>query len=178
MQQLVLIVAVAAALLGGAFWWSNISQGGAAMASCQIPEVRQFDFWVGEWDLTWEAEQGLAKGANQIRYILNGCVIEENFSDPAGSFYGKSVSAYNMRQGRWQQTWVDNNGTYLDFIGGLEGEQMVLMRQATNPQGQRVLQRMVWYNIAHQSLDWNWERSLDEGQTWDVLWKIHYQRRR
>jgi hypothetical protein len=36
---------------------------------------------------------------------------------------------------------------------------------------------MVWYNIASDQLDWNWERSEDEGTTWTILWQIHYQRK-
>jgi hypothetical protein len=36
---------------------------------------------------------------------------------------------------------------------------------------------MVFYNISDQSLDWNWERSADWGQSWELLWRIHYQRR-
>ena len=36
---------------------------------------------------------------------------------------------------------------------------------------------MVFKNIAKQSLDWSWERSLDEGKTWQVVWPIHYQRK-
>jgi hypothetical protein len=36
---------------------------------------------------------------------------------------------------------------------------------------------MVWYNIGRDQFDWNWERSDDEGQTWQVLWQIRYTRR-
>lgn len=35
---------------------------------------------------------------------------------------------------------------------------------------------MVWYNISKNEIDWNWERSDDEGKTWAVKWKIHYTR--
>ena len=30
---------------------------------------------------------------------------------------GLSVSLFNARSGKWQQTWVDNEGAYLDFVG-------------------------------------------------------------
>ena len=42
--------------------------------------------------------------------------------------------------------------------------------------GQTFLQRMVWYAITADSLEWNWERSNDDGDTWRVLWQIHYRR--
>ena len=53
---------------------------------------------------------------------------------------------------------------------------MELWRGATDKNGQPILQRMLFYNIRADSLDWNWERSDDGGQTWKTLWKIHYER--
>src|ERR1700722_1080036 len=64
--------------------------------ACLLPEQKQFDFWVGEWDLTWPAakEGQLDHGTNSIRRVLDGCVVEENFSaGSAGHLRGKSVSA-------------------------------------------------------------------------------------
>jgi len=53
---------------------------------------------------------------------------------------------------------------------------MILSRQATVA-GKTIHQRMVWYNVSEHALDWNWERSDDGGETWQVQWKIHYARR-
>jgi hypothetical protein len=36
---------------------------------------------------------------------------------------------------------------------------------------------MVWYNVNNDSFDWNWERSRD-GEEWNVLWQIRYERRK
>ncbi len=36
--------------------------------------------------------------------------------------------------------------------------------------------KMVFYNIQPNSFDWEWKKSTDEGQTWQVLWKIRYDR--
>ena len=35
----------------------------------------------------------------------------------------------------------------------------------------------VFKNIGHNQFDWSWERSLDGGRTWEVLWPIHYKRK-
>lgn len=147
---------------------------------CSQSEFRQLDFWVGEWSLTWPGAkpgQPEGKGTNSIRKELGNCVIEENFDGGAMGLAGKSISTYNARSGKWQQTWVDNQGGYLDFVGGWDGKQMVLSREAVNPQGQKVLQRMVYKNITPSSFDWSWERSLDDGKNWQVVWPIHYVRK-
>ena len=138
------------------------------------PESRQFDFWLGEWDLTW-AEGGC--GVNTIRSILDSRVIEERFDGGASiPLRGRSHSVYNVAAGVWQQTWVDNMGGYLDFTGAFEAGRMILSRDASQDGG-RVRQRILWYNIQEDELDWNWERSEDGGVTWQTLWHIHYRRR-
>ena len=139
---------------------------------CSAPEAGQFDFWVGEWDLTWEG----GAGTNTITKEMNGCVIRENFVDPEKPYHGLSVSVWNPNRGIWQQTWVDDQGSYLDFEGGIDGDKMVLARQFTGPKGKTVHQRMTFYNIAENSLDWDWEVSQDEGETWKLAWRIHYER--
>ena len=141
---------------------------------CSTPEARQFDFWVGGWDLTWgEGDQG----TNKISKTLGDCVILEEFNGvPAMDFQGMSVSVFNLRTGLWHQTWVDSGGGYLDFKGSFQDGKMVLSREAVI-EGKPAVQRMVWYNIAAKSLDWNWERSFDGGETWEIVWYIRYRRK-
>ena len=45
-------------------------------------------------------------------------------------------------------------------------------------EGKPVQLRMVFFNIEADVLDWNWERSEDGGQNWELRWHIHYTRRR
>lgn len=141
---------------------------------CDVPEARQFDFWIGQWTLTWGDD---GHGTNTIRRVLDGCIIEERFEGqmPDGWYRGRSVSAYDPERDVWLQTWVDDRGNYLDFSGGIEDGRMVLRREAVRD-GQPVVQRMVWYNISDRELDWNWEQSEDGGATWTTLWHIHYRR--
>jgi len=148
---------------------------------CSAPEVRQFDFWVGDWDLTWPGPSGQPEqhGHNLIESELNGCVIHEHFSDQSQPpFQGTSVSTFTPQLGQWQQTWVDNQGSYLDFVGEFKDGQMVLHREATGKDGKKFRQRMVFKNIKTDSFDWSWERSDDGGATWKVQWPIHYQRKK
>jgi len=140
---------------------------------CSAPEARQFDFWLGEWDLAW-GEDG--RGRNKITTRYNGCVIEENFDGaPTMDFKGMSVSTYNPQIHKWQQTWVDSQGSYIHLVGEFKDGRMVLVNQPTASSG-KVLFRMVFYNIQQNSLDWDWERSEDGGDSWQPRWRIHYQR--
>ena len=91
---------------------------------------------------------------------------------------GISLSTFDARSGKWKQTWVDNQGAYLDFTGEFRDGLMILARSFSKSDGTAVHQRMVWKNISPDQYDWSWESSNDGGKTWTVVWPIHYQRKR
>ena len=146
---------------------------------CAAKEQKQFDFWVGEWNLTWPGQKAgeMDHGTNSIKRILDGCVVEESFSGQVTHLRGISVSTFDLNAGKWKQTWVDNEGGYLDFVGELKDGQLILQREASSKGGAKTLQRMVWKNITANELDWSWEASSDGGKTWQVQWPIHYKRK-
>lgn len=159
------------------------SQSGGPAAQpqpCADAQQKQLDFWVGDWELTWPGQnQGeVAHGSNSIKRIMDGCVVQENFSGgDSMPLRGMSVSLFDPTSGKWKQTWVDNQGAYLDFVGEFKDGQMILAREAIRPDGAKILQRMVFKNIRANEFDWSWEASKDGGKTWMVQWPIHYKRR-
>lgn len=148
-----------------------------APPTCEGPEWKQFDFWVGDWELSYRGADGkAARSRNKVTKILDGCVILEEFSGAPGTkLNGHSVSTYDRNAKRWKQTWVDNTGSYLDFTGGFAGAKMILARDAER-QGKRFKQRMVWQDIRADSFKWLWQRSDDGGATWSTQWEIDYRR--
>lgn len=148
---------------------------------CEEPQQKQLDFWIGEWALTWPGQAGgpEGRGSNSIKRVLDGCVVEESFSGEASMHLrGRSVSIFDAASGTWKQTWVDNEGGYLDFSGGMKDGEMSFWREAKPANGGTSMQRMIWKNVTADSLDWSWENSKDSGKTWQVVWPIHYQRKR
>lgn len=153
-----------------------------AQKPCESDGSHQFDFWLGEWELTWPGgQQGIPEGeigyaTNHIQKILGDCAIFENFSFESGNFYGQSYSVYNHQMNTWKQTWIDNNGSYLLFEG-MFNNNMELRTQPFKRGEKEFISRMVFTNILSNSFDWNWQRSEDGGQTWQDLWNIHYVRK-
>ena len=78
-------------------------------AQPEIPQEEYFDFWIGEWDLTWDDGDGtIGTGKNTITRVLGEKVIQENFEGLTGKnkgFIGKSWSVYNPQLQKWRQTW-------------------------------------------------------------------------
>jgi hypothetical protein len=143
---------------------------------CTSAESRQFDFWVGDWEAHFTQNGKPGQSRNKVTRILGDCVIFEDFRGaPDSPLYGMSHSVFDRQAGKWKQTWVDNNASYLDFVGEFKDDRMILSRTAAKD-GKTFLQRMVWFDIQPDRFNWHWERSDDGGKTWQVNWKIDYRR--
>ena len=129
---------------------------------CSDEKSKQFDFWIGEWDVT---ASGKVAGTNGIRPILDGCVLQENWVGAGGSA-GSSFNFYNPSTGKWHQYWVWRNGTVLDSSGGYSDGKMILEGSSTNKDGQKIENRITWYDNKDETVRQHWEQSKDEGKTW------------
>jgi hypothetical protein len=156
--------------------------------SCTEAERRQLDFWVGRWDVVLHHRRAPdsevwddARGTQHIEAVLGGCAIAESFAadGPGTPWAGRSLSSWQPALGKWRQAWVDDQGGYLAFEGGLEDGAMTLYGEPrTLPDGTVVRMRMRWLDVRTDSLRWEWQRTVDAGATWRPMLKIDYQRRR
>lgn len=92
----------------------------AKHAPCATAAHRQFDFWLGAWNLV--VPSGIA-GPNDV--TRDGCVLLEHFREATGTV-GRSVTFYRERDGTWYQAYVDSRGNRIDLRGGLEGSRIVM----------------------------------------------------
>ena len=136
-----------------------------------------FDFWLGTWRGTSPASPGTPPGAavSTITGALGGAVIHEHFvADGDAAFEGLSMSVYGAAEDVWNQTWVDNAGGYLDFVGGRSSDEAEFHR--SQPTADVTLhQRMVFSDIEADSFEWRWQRSSDRA-VWETVWPISYTR--
>lgn len=143
------------------------------------PLSTEFDFWLGDWTVRWTApDKRELEGRNRVRRALDGCAIVEEFDGTPGSpLKGISVTVYDVARKVWKQTWVDNQSGYLDFEGGLADGRMVLARSVV-VNGAPLRQRMVFHGITPDAFTWDWQRSRDDGKTWETTWQLRYTRTR
>ena len=144
-------------------------------ASCDAPAFREFDFWLGTWDVS--DTTGTVVGTNRIDAIHGGCALREQWTGRRG-MTGTSLNAYDAGTKRWYQTWVDNNGLVLRLSGGLERGEMVLSGDVLAADGKRQLHRIRWGRMDAGRVRQTWEVSADGGASWSVAFVGVYTPRR
>ncbi len=101
---------------------------GAASAPAPPPRCvesvyRQFDFWVGEWDVFDASGQKIGKSS--VTREEAGCLIVERWTSARGNG-GQSYNFFDPSRNQWRQLWVSPT-ELTDYAGGLNpGGEMVL----------------------------------------------------
>jgi hypothetical protein len=144
--------------------------------ACTRAEHRQFDFWLGQWNVT--LPNGRPAGTNHIQSINAGCGLREEWKGTGGST-GTSLNAFDPTSGRWHQTWIGSDGTLLLLDGALRDGAMELSGVTTGANGARTLHRIRWTPLGGTptAVRQLWESSTDDGETWTVAFDGKYERR-
>ncbi len=145
-----------------------------AAPTCTDAKHHQFDFWIGDWDVT--LPNGDRAGHNLIEPILGGCALRESWTGARGS-NGTSTNAFDRVRGKWHQTWVDDSGSLIMLDGAFADGKMVLSGETKDTAGRKVINRITWQETAPGAVRQLWEASRDGGATWNVLFDGRYRKR-
>jgi len=141
---------------------------------CERSEFRNFDFWVGEWDVT---AAGSPAGSSSIQKILNNCVILENYSSVSG-YAGKSFNSYDPHTTEWTQYWIDNAGASVEFHGKYADGQLVYESDSVNPDGAKIHRKMTFVKLSENQVRQFSVQTQDGGKTWTPEYDLLYTRKR
>jgi hypothetical protein len=155
----------------------------AKLAPCSGPQYKEFDFWVGEWEVRNASGQLL--GRNRIAKRHGGCVVQEEW-EGAGGGSGSSFNTYDQQTKQWHQFWVDATGTNwlssdkqghpVTLRGGIRDGAMVLTSHPdTLPS--IGLTRVKWAPLPDGGVRQTFESSSDGGKTWTVSFDGFYKKK-
>lgn len=150
-------------------------RGQEAQPGCAAPAYRQFDFWLGEWDVF--TPDGSRAGRNRIVSVSNGCALVEHWEGVKGG-RGTSMNAWSEADGQWRQWWVDAQGNHLDLRGGWDAgrQTMTLAGPGRGGDGTKVCHEISWEPRADGTVRQHWRQSRDGGTTWRTAFEGIYKR--
>jgi hypothetical protein len=162
------------------------SLAGVPVSSALPAESRQFDFWVGEWDVNLRVRQDDGSWEDQIRStakiypILNGKAVLELWSDARGDgIKGFSLRYFDTARDEWV-LWLNWPGPNRSGSSSLSGSfrhgrgEFFSTRQA--PDGTETLSRYTFSDVTDDSLRWDDAFSTDGGLTWTNNWIMEFSR--
>jgi hypothetical protein len=141
------------------------------MAPCRSAEYRQFDFWVGDWDV--RTPNGPSVGHNLVTLEQEGCLVVEHWTASSGGQTGTSFNYYDVRDKKWHQLYLDNSGNAGAFpamAGNLVDGKMVLVTD----EKQGPVSRWTWYVAGPEKVRQMAEQSSDGQKTWNIVWDSVY----
>jgi len=152
------------------------------LTPCTGPQYKEFDFWLGDWEVRNAAGQIL--GHNRISKRHGGCVVQEEWEGANGGS-GTSLNVYDQTTKQWHQFWVDASGTNwlssdaqgnpVTLRGGIHDGAMVL---ASHPDTLPAigLTRATWRLLPDGRVRQTFESSTDGGKTWTVSFDGFYKK--
>ena len=142
-----------------------------------------FDFYFGQWRiqnerlkerLTGCAEWEQFEATQGCRPLLGGLGnIDDFVTADRGGYQGMTLRLFQPATKEWSIYWASNRdgvleppvlGRFTDGVGTFFGRDQHL--------GTPVLVRFVWSHITPQGARWEQAFSTDEGQSWEVNWRM------
>jgi tetratricopeptide (TPR) repeat protein len=138
-------------------------------------ESRQFDFWLGEWDVF--NPQGQSAGTSVIQQVAEGCGLLENWTDRFGTT-GKSINFYDSAAQKWNQYWIGANGVPGRYSGVYRDAAMRYEGEPSVANGVTRLSRLTFFNLDADTVRQLSEQSVDGSKTWTTVYDLKYVRKK
>lgn len=147
-----------------------------AMPCMADPHAREFDFWIGEWDVSVTGTTAVV-GHSLIQMISNGCALLENWDSPGSN--GKSINYIDPVTNKWKQAWAGSyrNGIQEFVNGEYKDGAMRFNFEYQNPQGKKIMGHFIFYNEKPGQVRQFNETSADAGKTWVTSYDYTYIKR-
>lgn len=141
--------------------------------ACTSPAHHNFDFWVGQWEVTDTG--GRLVGKSTIERTAAGCAITEHWH-PIGGLDGASVSWYTPGDSAWHQQWVGDGGWIARFSGSFRRGVMRMTETESSLPAAAGRNRMSWTVLPDGRVKQWQENSKDGGKTWTAQFVGYYRK--
>jgi len=163
--------------------------------ACADPEDRQFDFWIGEWDIV-NRQRNPGNPADASFYptgpavgraypVAGGCAIAEQWRGELswGLVQGFSLRTYDAQSGKWilLLNWPAPNAPTPSPFSIRDGEfrhgRGEFFSSTTSTDGTTTLSRFTFSDINDDRFRWDSAASTDGGVSWRTSWIMEVTRR-
>jgi hypothetical protein len=159
------------------FFCISINTQAQQSKPCSSDQHRQFDFWVGDWEVKNANDQVV--GSSKIELVSNNCALLENWTNARG-LGGKSLNYYSILDQQWHQKWIGANGIPIEFSGTYNDTRKALeySGKGVGQGGVALLNKLTFFHLSDDHVRQLWQQSTDDGETWNTVFDGHYYRKK
>ena len=157
-------------------------------AHAALDGQHDFDFNLGTWKthvsrlerpLTGSHSWVEYDGTSLVRSVWNGkaSLFELDVDGPAGHIEGVGLRLYNAQSHQWNLNWTNSRAAKLDgaMFGEFHDGRGEFFGEDTQD-GRAILVRNAFFDITPNSSRFEQAFSADGGKTWEVNWKMTFER--
>lgn len=172
------------------FSYFSFSQSSVINQEKFTDKYREFDFWIGEWDVNLRKPNDKfeyidwKESKAKIYSILDGRGVlelweEESNGSPSSTIIGYSLRYYNPDKNKWE-LWLNwpgiNRSGSQQFNGKFRHGRGEFFRQTPINDSIVNITRYTFSDITPKSLRWDGASSTDKGKTWASGWIMEFSR--
>ena len=165
----------------------------AAPTACAAPEARQFDFWLGKWEIQQKIRQRdgtwlSLPARTSVASVLDGCALLERWEGDVKFYWegmeavermeGLSVRSYDPEAGQWCIHWMDSRHPRFGppFCGRFAEGRGDFHQKRTTPAGVREM-RIRFSERGGDTVLWELATGGEAESSWAPLWIMEMKRR-
>ena len=134
----------------------------------------QFDYWLGNWKVGAAGSSGNAHST--VSLSLDKCLVVENWDGGRGH-HGQNIFGYSADDRNWYGMFADNEGRVHVFTNGkVASGSAEFTGTSRGPNGETVLNRIKVVRLSRDRVEHTWEKSNDNGATWNFVFRGEYLR--
>ena len=138
------------------------------------PANRQLDYWIGHWTIGAPGAAGNAHST--VSLSLDKCLVVENWDGGRGHS-GQNVFGYSADDKSWYGMFADNEGRVHVFTSGKVADGSAEFEGTSHGlNGESIVNRVKVVRLNPNTVEQTWEKSTDNGATWNVVFRGVYAR--
>ena len=140
--------------------------GTAPTSIAKLPAARRFDFYLGRWDMRngETIERNLSVESAYGGSGLSAVSVDAK----TGEAFANSLFVYDADDAVWRQVYMQKSGLIVVLEGGRDGDAMILRQKSIDGES-ATNERSVFKDITPTSFKYEWQRTADDGKTWETL---------
>ncbi|HVW97291.1 MAG TPA: hypothetical protein VHA56_15065 [Mucilaginibacter sp.] len=141
------------------------------------PHNKDFNFWVGEWDV-YQTGTHVLVGRSSITKSDGECTILENFQSLIPPQSGHSINYFDQTSKTWEQIYSGSGGAHQLYDQGEYKDGRMAFHYKSSAKGQKFDGHFFFYNLDADTVRQVQDYTTDGGKTYQTSYDLTYIRRK